>query len=234
MRQVISSPAVLLAALRATIGMDAQMASPDVVRLAARAAEASGRSLVDCTVSRRGLDGKGTGPTRGVTLRWMPQCTPSPEDSHAYPVRLFPIIARLTWACCLGLAWPRRANEPYPGCPFTRAAVVDLAADLGAASSWIKAALDHDLIPAGLVITDHSGDSGSLRLGPAAAALPEPFVEAMRRFHDQLPRPAQAHEESGDDSDGDVWESAEVEGASWREGNSVTSGSVPEDMAGER
>src|SRR5215813_14078763 len=67
-------------------------------------------------------------------------------------------------------------------------------------------------------ITDHSGDSGSLRLGPAAAALPEPFVEAMRRFHDQLPRPAQAHEESGDDSDGDVWESAEVEGASWREG----------------
>jgi hypothetical protein len=39
----------------------------------------------------------------------------------------------------------------------------------------------------------------------------------MRRFHDQLPRPAQAHEESGDDSDGDAWESAEVEGASWRE-----------------
>ena len=61
MRQLISSPAVLLAALRATIGMDAQMASPDVVRLAARAAEASGRSLVDCTVSRRGWRAKAQG-----------------------------------------------------------------------------------------------------------------------------------------------------------------------------
>lgn len=234
MRNAVSSPAVLLAALRATGGVDAQTASPDVVGHAARAAQASGRSLVDCTVSPMALEGKRTGLTRGIALRWMPQCTPSPEDSHAYPVRMLPVIARLTWACCLGLAWPRRSDEPYPGCPFTRAAVVDLAADLGAASSWIKAALDHDLIPAGLVIADHSAGSGSLRLGPAAAALPEPFVEAMRRFHDQLPRPAQAQEEAGDDSEnGEAWESAEVDGTSWRAGGARTSRSVPEDRAGE-
>lgn len=128
MRQVISSPAVLLAALRATGGVDAQMASPDVVRLAGRAAEASGRSLVNCTVSREGLEGKGAGLTRGVTLRWMPQCTPSPEDSNAYPVRLLPVIARLTWACCLGLAWPRRADEPYPGCPYRKSTSTRLSA----------------------------------------------------------------------------------------------------------
>src|SRR5260221_2514910 len=110
---------------------------------------------------------------------------------------MLPVIARLTWACCLGLAWPRRSDEPYRGCPFTRAAVVDLAADLGAASSWTKAALDHDLIPAGLVIADHSAGSGPLRLGPAAAALPEPFVEAMRRFPDQVTRPAPGAEGGG-------------------------------------
>src|SRR5262245_32360427 len=66
MRQVISSPAVLLAALRATIGMDAQMASPDVVRLAARAAEASGRSLVACPVPRRARGLAGAARARGV------------------------------------------------------------------------------------------------------------------------------------------------------------------------
>lgn len=214
MRQEVSSPAVLLAALRATGGVGMQVASSDVVRLAARAAQASGRSLVDCSVPPTALGGNLTGLTRGATLRWMPQCTPSPEDNHAYPVRMLPVIARLTWACCLGLAWPRRTDGPYPGRPFTRAAVVDLAADLEAASSWIKSALDHDLIPAGLVINDHSAGPGSLRLGPAAAALPEPFVEAMRRFHDRLPHPAQSPEDSGDSDDGQGWESAESEATS--------------------
>jgi hypothetical protein len=216
----VSDPAVLLAALRATGGMSMQVASPDAVRLAATAAQASGRSPVDCTVSRKVLGDERLGLTRGVTLRWMPQCTPSPEDSHAYPVRVLPVIARLTWACCLGLAWPRRADEPYPGCRFTRAEVVDLAGDLGAGSTWIKAALDHDLIPAGLVIADHSAGPDVLRLGPAAAALPEPFVEAMRRFHDQLPRPAQPPEESDHGADDDMDEDmTHGGGTGWRAGN---------------
>jgi hypothetical protein len=208
MTPTVSDPAVLLAALRVSGGMTIHAASPDALRVAARAAEDSGRSLADCTVAQKVPGGAGTGLARGVTLRWLPQCTPSPEDSHAYPVRVLPVIVRLTWACCLGLAWPRRADEPYPGCRFTRAAVVDLAADLGAGSTWIKAALDHDLIPAGLVMADHSAGPGFLRLGPAAAALPEPFVEAMRRFHDQLPRPAQQQQEpdgiAGDGEGGDL------------------------------
>jgi hypothetical protein len=233
MRQAVSSPAVLLAVLRATGGVGTQAAPPDVIRLAARAAQASGRSLVDCTVSARVLGGERTRLTRGITLRWMPQCTPSPEDSHAYPVRMMPVIARLTWACCLGLAWPRRASEPYPGCPFTRAAVVDLAADLGAAASWVKAALDHDLIPAGLVITDQSAGPGCLRLGPAAAALPEPFVEAMRRFHDQLPRPSQPQEETGDSDDGEARESMEEGGTGWPAGNAGVPSAIQEAEAGE-
>jgi hypothetical protein len=211
MTRTVPDPAVLLAALRATGGTTMQAASPDALRLAAKAAQDSGRSLVDCVVSQRVPGG---GLAQGVTLRWMPQCTPSPEDSHAYPVRVLPVIVRLTWACCLGLAWPRRADEPYPGCPFTRAAVVDLAADLGAGSTWIKAALDHDLIPAGLVMADLSAGPGFLRLGPAAAALPEPFVEAMRRFHDQLPRPAQPQQEP-DNSAGDGGAGVLAQGGGW-------------------
>jgi hypothetical protein len=50
---------------------------------------------------------------------------------------------------------------------------------------WVKTALFRTLIPGLLVIPD---EGSSLRLGPATAALPEPFVDAMRRFHDRLPR----------------------------------------------
>jgi hypothetical protein len=224
MTETVSDPAVLLAALRATGGMGMQVASADAVRLAARAAQDSGRSLVDCAIPQKALGDEGQGLMRGAALRWMPQCTPSPEDSHAYLVRVLPVIARLTWACCLGLAWPRRADELYPGCRFTRAAVVDLASDLGAGSTWIKAALDHDLIPAGLVMADHSAGPGVLRLGPAAAALPEPFVEAMRRFHDQLPRPPLPQEEPGDGAGGgEAWNL--TRGGGWRAGNARTDAS---------
>jgi hypothetical protein len=192
--RVVSDPAVLLAAVRASGGLDIEVADTEVLQAASKAAEASGRVLVtDCSIAAHGELGRGSGGrgrARGVTFRWMPQCTPSPEDSHAYQVRMLPPISRLTWACCLGLAWPRRSEDLYPGVRFMRAAVVDTAADLGAGGSWVKAALDHDLIPAGLIMADPSGDRGSLRLGPAAASLPEPFIEAMRRFHEQLPRPA--------------------------------------------
>ncbi len=198
--RTVSDPAVLLAAIRASGGLDIEVASTGALQAACKPAEASGRVLLtDCAVAAYGEPGpRGPGSrARGLTFRWMPQCTPSPEDSHAYPVRMLPPISRLTWACCLGLAWPRRSDDPYPGVPFMRAAVVDTAADLGAGGTWVKAALDHDLIPAGLITADLSGDRGSLRLGPAAASIPEPFIEAMRRFHEQLPRPAPDADDAG-------------------------------------
>lgn len=204
-RLAVSDPAVLLAAVRASGGLAVQGVSAETLRIAGRAAEASGRMLADCSVTEPAVSGRADAARRlahGVTFRWMPQCTPSPEDSRAYPVRALPPISRLTWACCLGLAWPRRSDDLYPGARFTRAAVVDTAADLGAGATWVKAALDHDLLPAGLIVADPSGDQGSLRLGHAAAALPEPFIEAMRRFHEQLPRPAsgQHDDETGDEA----------------------------------
>lgn len=200
-RRAVSDPAVLLAAVRASGGLDIEVASTEALQAARKAVEASGRVLLtDCSVAAHGELGRGGAGrrrARGVTFRWMPQCTPSPEDSHAFPVRVLPPISRLTWACCLGLAWPRRSDDLYPGVRFTRAAVVDTAADLGAGGTWVKAALDHDLIPAGLIMADPCGDRGSLRLGPAAASLPEPFIEAMRRFHEQLPRPARDADDAG-------------------------------------
>ncbi|MFC5288900.1 hypothetical protein ACFPM7_17755 [Actinokineospora guangxiensis] len=66
---------------------------------------------------------------------------------------------------------------------------------------WAKTALFRTLIPGLFVIPDE----GSLRLGPATAALPEPFVDAMRRFHDRLPRlqprPAVPHDTELDDAE---------------------------------
>lgn len=174
----ITDPAVLLAATRALGGLATRRADPDALRRAARTAETTGRVLTNCQVRDRGhvLEA-------GVALGWSPQCTPSPEDSRSYPVRQLTPISRLSWACCLGLAWPDRAADPYPGESFTRAAVVDLAGELGASPQWVKAALDHDLRPAGLIIPDGTG----LRLGPLAAAMPGPFIDAIRRFHELLP-----------------------------------------------
>ncbi len=200
----VEDPAVLLAALRASGGLSVQDVSAETFRIIARIAEASGRMLADCSVTEPASPGRAHAarrPVRGAILRWMPQCTPSPEDSQAYLVRVLPPISRLTWACCLGLAWPQRSDDLYPGARFTRAAVVDTAADLGAGATWVKAAVDHDLLPAGLIMADPSGGQGALRLGPAAAALPEPFIEAMRRFHEQLPRPASGQRADDDSAD---------------------------------
>jgi hypothetical protein len=71
--------------------------------------------------------------------------------------------------------------------------------------------------------------------GPAAAALPEPFVEAMRRFHDQLPRPSQPQEETGDSDDGEAWESesTEEDGTGWPAGNAGVPSAIQEAEAGE-
>lgn len=134
-----------------------------------------------------GIDGLRRGRTAaGVALGWAARATPSPRDSGGYATRQLAPVARLTWACCLGLAWPDRSDWPYPGRPFRRAEVLELAADLGATHSWVTAAIDHDLIPATFLVQQGQ----LLRLGPAAAAMPEPFVEALRRVHERPPRRA--------------------------------------------
>jgi hypothetical protein len=137
-----------------------------------------------------------------LVLGWLPQSTPAPEESQAYPVRNLTPVARLTWACCLGLAWPDRIAAPYPGLPFRRSEVVDVAGELGVSTMWVKTALFRTLIPGLLVVPD---EDSSLRLGPATAALPEPFVDAIRRFHDRLPRlqprPAAPYDAELDDAE---------------------------------
>lgn len=176
----IKDPAILLAAIRATGGFPIDLADQQAINLARRSAESAGRSLVHCTTN--GVH-RHSG-RRGFVLGWLPQATPAPEEHQAYSVRNLTPVARLTWACCLGLAWPDRVASPYPGIPFTSSEVLDLAVDLGVSTTWVKTALFRTLIPSLLVISD----GGSLRLGPTTAALPEPFVDALRRFHDRLPR----------------------------------------------
>ncbi|MCF6509189.1 hypothetical protein E9549_17530 [Blastococcus sp. MG754426] len=190
MTEPIAEAAVLLAAVRATGGLPTSASDPAAVGAAAVAAAAAGRSLL-----RVPVPSPATSPrlVDGLTLGWQPQTTPSPEETHTYRVRQAGTMARLTWACCLGLAWTDRSADPHPGEPFTRAAVVDLAGQLGAPAMWVKSALDHELRPALLVV----GDGDRLRLGPAAAGLPGAFVEALRRFHDRLPAAEQPGNREG-------------------------------------
>lgn len=186
----ISDTAVLLAAIRATGGLPVSHAEPAVMKAAGQAAARAGRTLLQAAVPSTAT---GSPPVDGLTLGWLPQTTPSPEETHAYRVRRSGMVARLTWACCLGLAWPDRSADPHPGEPFSRTTVVDLAGQLGAPAMWVKSALDHELRPALLVV----GDGDRLRLGPAAAGLPGAFVEALRRFHDRLPAADSRDEQGG-------------------------------------
>lgn len=180
MNSLIEDPAVLLAAIRATGGLPLERTDPHAIEAARRRAESAGRALMTCQTGNDHRRASG----RELVLGWLAQSTPAPEDSQAYPVRNLYPVAILTWACCLGLAWPDRVAPPYPGVPFTRADLLEVTGGLGVSTMWVKSALFRTLLPARLVITERT----SLRLGPATAALPEPFVEAMRRFHDRLPR----------------------------------------------
>jgi hypothetical protein len=79
--------------------------------------------------------------------------------------------------------------EPVPRC------------EVDVSTTWVKTALFRTLVPARLVVPE--GDS--LHLGPATAAMPEPFIDAMRRFHDRLPRldprPPAPHDTELDDAE---------------------------------
>jgi hypothetical protein len=190
-------PAVTLAMLRAAGSLSTGDSTPAELEAMRGRVEDTGRVLVRCAPPDGGAARR---RSQVVTFGWSSRATPSPEDSSAYPVRRLSTTARLTWACCLGLAWPDRTADPYPGVPFTTSLVIDVAAELGMAAMWVKATLAHDLIPAHLV----TASGRTLRLGPAAAGLPPAFVDSMRRFHEQLPRldgavhvPAAQAEEDG-------------------------------------
>jgi hypothetical protein len=188
-------PAVLLATLRAAGSLSVDDTSTAVVEAMRARAEDTGRVLVRCAPP---AGRAGRGRSHVITFGWSPRATPSPEDSNAYPVRRLATTARLTWACCLGLAWPDRTGEPYPGVPFATSVLIDVATELGMAASWVKASLAHDLVPAHLVTVS----GATVRLGPAAAGLPPAFVDSMRRFHEQLPRLNQSLPAPSDSSEG--------------------------------
>jgi hypothetical protein len=178
--------AVLLARMRAEGATAREVASAVVLAAAEQAAAHAGRQVVGCVAPVETAQARPSGPFRpALVLGWADGMAPSPEDDSGYPIRRFSATQALAWAACLGLAWIDRSASPYPGESFRGEDVVDLLADVGVPSTWVKAALNHDLPLAGLVASD--GDW--LRLGPAAAALPDATVEALRRFHDRLPRP---------------------------------------------
>jgi hypothetical protein len=178
--------AVLLARIRAEGATAREVASAAVLAAAEQAAAYAGRQVVGCVASVKAAPARPSGQFRhALVLGWADGMAPSPEDDLGYPVRRFSATQALAWAACLGLAWTDRSASPYPGEPFRGEDVVDLLADVGVPSTWVKAALNHDLPLAGLVASDGEW----LRLGPAAAALPDVTVEALRRFHDRLPHP---------------------------------------------
>jgi hypothetical protein len=178
--------AVLLARMRAEGATVREVTSAVVLAAAEQAAAYAGRQVVGCVAPVKAAPARTPGRFRpALVLGWADGMAPSPEDDLGYPVRRFSATQALAWAACLGLAWIDRSASLYPGEPFRGEDVVDLLADLGVPSMWVKAALNHDLPLAGLVASDGEW----LRLGPAAAALPDVTIEALRRFHDRLPRP---------------------------------------------
>jgi hypothetical protein len=176
--------AVLLARIRAEGATAREVASAAVLAAAEQAAAHAGRQVVGCIAPVKAVPARPSRAFRpALVLGWADGMAPSPEDDLGYQVRRFSTTQALAWAACLGLAWIDRSASPYPGEPFRGEDVVDLLADVGVPSTWVKAALNHDLPLAGLVASEGEW----LRLGPAAAALPDVTVEALRRFHDRLP-----------------------------------------------
>lgn len=180
---MITSAPVALAAVRALGALPAARLQPATLASARAAAALTGRTLDRVTA-----DGE-----PALVLAWTATSVPTMEDHEHGEYRWLRPAALRTWAFCLGLAWRDRTAHPWPGEPFSLADLVDAAAMRGSNPLWIRSALMNTLLPAGLVEIDGS----TVRLGPAAAVLPDAYVDALRRVHDRLPReenaPADAH-----------------------------------------
>lgn len=171
---MITSAPVALAAMRALGALPAARLGPATLASACAAAAHTGRTLERVTA-----DGEPV-----LALAWAATSVPTMEDHEHGEYRWLRPAALRTWAFCLGLAWRDRTAHPWPGEPFSLAGLVDAAAMRGSNPLWIRTALMHTLLPAGLVEIDDS----TVRLGPAAAVLPDAYVDALRRVHDRLPR----------------------------------------------
>lgn len=167
------SPTAVIASIRADTCIAREALAGASYAQATKAAHASGMTLVACRV---------TDDKPGYTLGWLHGASPTPEDDDSYSVRVPPPMVRLTWACCLGLAWPHRSEDPYPGRAFSPGELVDTAAELQLPRSHVLGAA-RTLVASGYLV-----DTGErLTLGPRAASMPDKYVEAFRRQHDLLP-----------------------------------------------
>ncbi len=171
---MITSAPVALAAVRALGALPTAHMDAATLGSARAAAALTGRTLERVTA-----DGE-----PALALAWAATSVPTMEDHQHGEYRWLRPAALRTWAFCLGLAWRERTAHPWPGEPFSLADLVDAAAMRGSNPLWIRTALTHTLLPAGLVEIDDS----IVRLGPAAAVLPDAYVDAVRRVHDRLPR----------------------------------------------
>lgn len=175
---MIRSVPVALAAARALGALPAADVDSATLAAARAAAALTGRNLDRVTANG--------GPA--LALAWAPTSVPTMEDRQHGEYRWLRPAALRAWAFCLGLAWSERTTDPWPGEPFSLEDLVSAAVQRGSNPQWIRTAVMHTLMPAGLVETDN----GILRLGPAAAVLPEAYVDALRRVHDRLPRESNA------------------------------------------
>jgi hypothetical protein len=171
---MIASAPVALAAVRALGALPAANLDAATLESARAAAALTGRTLERVTA-----DGE-----PALALAWAATSVPTMEDHEHGEYRWLRPAALRTWAFCLGLAWRDRTAHPWPGEPFSLADLVDAAAMRGSNPLWIRTALMNTLLPAGLVEIDDN----TVRLGPAAAVLPDAYVDALRRVHDRLPR----------------------------------------------
>jgi len=179
-------PALVLAAARAQGAVDTTGVPAAVLAEADRRAQVLGRRLVACTspFPAPAATSARPGPLLpALVLGWSE--APVPEDLGTYPIRRLTPTQALVFAVALALAWPNLNQPPYPGRPFTRADAVGVLRDIGIDIRAAKGALDGELMLFLLLVRD----GPRLRLGPAVAALPPTFTEAMRRFHDTLPHP---------------------------------------------
>lgn len=171
---MITSAPVAVAAARALGALPTACLDAATLASARAAAALTGRSLEQVTAEGE----------PAVALAWVSTAVPTMEDHEHGAYRWLRPAALRAWAYCLGLAWQDRTAHPWPGEPFSVENLVDAAAMRGSNPLWIRTALTHTLMPAGLVEID----DGTVRLGPAAAVLPDAYVDALRRVHDRLPR----------------------------------------------